>query len=66
MAQITLQLGVQFRGFLPAFQNICLARKTLVICDEHHHAAIEAAWGTGAFGAFEKAQHVLVLTGNAH
>ena len=51
------------QGLLPAFQNICSGRKTLVICDEHHHAAIEAAWGTGAFGAFEKAQHVLVLTG---
>ena len=51
------------QGLLPAFQNICRGRKTLVICDEHHHAAIEAAWGTGASGAFEKAQHVLVLTG---
>ena len=51
------------QGLLPAFQNICRARKTLVICDEHHHAAIEAAWGTGAFGAFDQAEHVLVLTG---
>ena len=51
------------QGLLPAFQNICRSRKTLVICDEHHHAAIEAAWGTGASGAFEKAKNVLVLTG---
>lgn len=51
------------QGLLPAFQNICRARRTLVICDEHHHAAIAAAWGTGAFGAFEKAENVLVLTG---
>ena len=51
------------QGLLPAFQNICQARRTLVICDEHHHAAIEAAWGTGAFGAFDKAKNVLVLTG---
>ena len=48
---------------LPAFQNICSSRKTLVICDEHHHAAIEAAWGNGAYGAFNDASHVLVLTG---
>ena len=51
------------QGLLPAFQKICEDRKVLVICDEHHHAAIEASWGTGAFGAFEKAEHVLILTG---
>ena len=51
------------QSLLPAFQNICSSRKTLVICDEHHHAAIEAAWGNGAYGAFNDASHVLVLTG---
>lgn len=51
------------QGLLPAFQSICSTRKTLVICDEHHHAAIEAAWGNGAFGAFCNAAYVLVLTG---
>ena len=30
------------QGLLPAFQSICSSRRTLVICDEHHHAAIEA------------------------
>ena len=51
------------QSLLPAFQSICSSKKTLVICDEHHHAAIEAAWGNGAFGAFERASNVLVLTG---
>ncbi len=27
-----------------AFQAVCSSARTLVICDEHHHAAIEAAW----------------------
>ena len=51
------------QGLLPAFQSICNGKRALVICDEHHHAAIEAAWGTGAFGAFSNANFVLVLTG---
>ncbi len=51
------------QGLLPAFKVICDRKKTLVICDEHHHAAIEAAWGRGASGAFNSADFVLVLTG---
>jgi superfamily II DNA or RNA helicase len=35
----------------------------LVICDEHHHAAIEAAWGESANSAFAAASYVLILTG---
>ena len=27
------------------FQTICETDNTLVICDEHHHAAVKAAWG---------------------
>lgn len=46
-----------------AFQQVCGASRVLVICDEHHHAAVEAAWGTGASGAFADAKFVLVLTG---
>jgi len=34
-----------------------------VICDEHHHAAVAAAWGKDANSAFADAKHVLVLTG---
>lgn len=46
-----------------AFQMVCKNANTLVICDEHHHAAVEAAWGTKAGDAFADAKFVLVLTG---
>jgi len=46
-----------------AFQAVCKTARTLVICDEHHHAAVEAAWGSDANGAFTSARYVLVLTG---
>ena len=45
------------------FQEVCEKNKTLVICDEHHHAAINAVWGSSAGSSFEKAKYVLVLTG---
>jgi len=50
-------------GLLPELQAVCRSSKTLVICDEHHHAAVEAAWGKGANGAFADARFVIVLTG---
>jgi superfamily II DNA or RNA helicase len=46
-----------------AFQTVCRQSRTLVICDEHHHAAVEAAWGSEANDAFHEARYVLVLTG---
>lgn len=51
------------QGLLPELQAVCRTSKTLVICDEHHHAAVEAAWGRGADGAFADSRYVLVLTG---
>ena len=48
---------------LDGFQYICNNKKTMVICDEHHHAAVTAAWGTGANTAFANAKKVLILTG---
>jgi superfamily II DNA or RNA helicase len=51
------------QGLQDAFQAICNQNNTLVICDEHHHAAVEAAWGDSADSAFSSAKHVLVLTG---
>lgn len=45
------------------FQAVCRAFRTLVICDEHHHAAVKAAWGDGANSAFEAAKYVLILSG---
>ena len=46
-----------------AFQAVCRESRVLVICDEHHHAAVEAAWGSSAVGGFADARYVLILTG---
>jgi len=51
------------QGLQDGFQAICRSARTLVICDEHHHAAVEAAWGEGAGSAFTNATFALVLTG---
>ncbi len=51
------------QGLLPELQAVCRNSKVLVICDEHHHAAVEAAWGESAGGAFLDSKFVLVLTG---
>jgi superfamily II DNA or RNA helicase len=50
-------------GLTIEFKKICDSNRTLVICDEHHHAAVEAAWGKGANNAFVAARFVLILTG---
>ncbi len=51
------------QGLQDAMQAVCGNSRVLVICDEHHHAAVEAAWGDGADSAFGQAKCVLVLTG---
>lgn len=51
------------QGLQDAFQAVCNNSKVLLICDEHHHAAVSAAWGNEANSAFENAKYVLVLTG---
>jgi superfamily II DNA or RNA helicase len=51
------------QGLQPELQAVCRSFRVLVICDEHHHAAIEASWGSGADSAFREANFVLVLTG---
>jgi superfamily II DNA or RNA helicase len=51
------------QGLWPELQAVCQTSKVLVVCDEHHHAAVEAAWGENAGSAFEFAKYVLVLTG---
>lgn len=51
------------QGLQDGFQKVCRTSRTLVICDEHHHAAVEAAWGEKADSAFGDAKYVLVLTG---
>lgn len=51
------------QGLQDAFQKVCSTSRVLVICDEHHHAAVQAAWGSGAAGAFSDAKFSLILTG---
>lgn len=51
------------QGLQDAFQAVCMDSRVLLICDEHHHAAVAAAWGRGVNDAFARAQYVLVLTG---
>ncbi len=51
------------QGLESGFHDLCNKNRTLVICDEHHHAAVEAAWGDSADSAFSNASFVLVLTG---
>jgi len=51
------------QGLFDALQAVCRSARVLVICDEHHHAAVRAAWGESADGAFSEARFVLVLTG---
>ncbi len=51
------------QGLQDAFEAVCEASRVLVICDEHHHAAVEAAWGDGASTAFKSGKYTLVLTG---
>lgn len=51
------------QGLQDGFQQVCRGSKTLIICDEHHHAAVEAAWGEKADSAFTDAKFVLILTG---
>jgi len=45
-----------------ALQAVCQDSRVLVICDEHHHAAVEAVWGDSVDSAFASAKFVLVLT----
>lgn len=51
------------QGLSDEFRKVCENTRTLIICDEHHHAAVEAAWGRGANDAFSQARFVLILTG---
>ena len=51
------------QGLRDALQAMCRTARVLVICDEHHHAAVQAAWGEGADSAFAAARFALVLTG---
>jgi len=51
------------KNLLDGFQKICNEKKTMVICDEHHHASAVAVWGNSAGNAFKNAKFKLILTG---
>ena len=51
------------QGLQAELQAMCRTARTLVVCDEHHHAAISAAWGDSANSAFSEAKFVLILSG---
>ena len=51
------------QGLEQQMRNICAQERVMLICDEHHHAALEASWGMAAGGAFENARYTLLLTG---
>lgn len=51
------------QGLVDVFQAVCRHTRVLVICDEHHHAAVRAAWGDSADGSFADAKFSLILTG---
>ena len=51
------------KGLTEALWAICQSKRVLVICDEHHHAAVQAAWGPSADSAFAAAKSALILTG---
>ena len=50
-------------GLQQELQAVCESSRVLVICDENHHAAIKAAWGSSAEGAFVRAKYSLILSG---
>ena len=51
------------QGLGPELQAVCRSNKVLVICDEHHHAAVDASWGESTGTAFDEAAYRLLLTG---
>ncbi len=55
------------KSLLDAFHTLCCSYKTLVICDEQHHAALDKSWGTNVIKAFEdSAKYELILTGTPY
>lgn len=47
----------------PVIRKICATAPTLVILDEPHHLAVDAAWGDSARQAFELSKRKLLLSG---
>ena len=59
----SLNVGTTEINIQDNIDEICKQQRTFVICDEHHHAAVEAAWGESANSAFKNAKYCLILTG---
>ena len=64
------RLGIDFcatwsavQGMVSELKSVCESYRTVVICDEHHHAAVEASWGDSADSAFADAKFSIILTG---
>lgn len=51
------------QGLFETLIDICANNRTLVICDEHHHAAVSAAWGENTESALSDAKFSIILTG---
>ena len=47
-------------GMSDLVKAVCESERVLVICDEIHHAALEAAWGSAASSAFSAAKYSLI------
>lgn len=50
-------------GLADVVQALCENFRVMVIADEVHHAAMEAAWGIGANNSMKDSTYVLALTG---
>ena len=51
------------QGLRDTMTEVCQRERILLICDEHHHAALEKTWGISAEEAFELSAYTIVLTG---
>ena len=51
------------QGLATQLQEVCSRERVFLICDEHHHAALEKTWGSSADHALALAKYTLVLTG---
>lgn len=51
------------QGLSQRMTDVCKQERVLLICDEHHHAALEKSWGISAEEAFQLAKYTIILTG---
>ena len=51
------------QGLTQQMQEVCERERVFLVCDEHHHAALEKSWGNSADNALARARYTLILTG---